>query len=96
MPPRNKHPPSAPSVANNTEHQCSRDWLTAPPRAISGTCGAGAGLIGPNTRTNGNKRPTAKNSGSVPGCSYHCLSSMLYPLQNGISFGQRWAFSSFA
>ena len=61
-----------------------------------GTCGAGAGLIGPNTRTNGSKRPTVKNSGSVPGCSYHCLLSTPYPLQNGISFGQRWAFFSFA
>ena len=73
MPLGNEHPPSAPSVANNTEHQCNRDWLKVPPEAISGTYGAGAGLIGSNTRTNGSKRPTAKNSGSVSGCSYHCL-----------------------
>ena len=75
MPLGNAHPPYAPGVANNTEHQCSQDWLTVPPGAISRTGGAGAGLIGPNTPTNGSKRPTARNFGYVLGCSHHCLSS---------------------
>ena len=71
VPPGNEHPASAPSVVNNTDHQCSRDWLTVPPGATCGSCGARAGLIGPHTRTNGSKRPTTKNYGSVPDCSYH-------------------------
>ena len=81
------------SVQSRLEHQCSHDWLRVPPGAISGTCGARAGLIGPNTPTNGSKRPTAKNSCSVPGCSYHCLSSPPYPPQNGIRSDRGGPFS---
>ena len=74
-----EHPPYAPCVANNTEHQCSQGWRTVPPGASFGTCGAGARLIGINTPTNGSKQPLPWNSGSVPGCSYQCLSSTPFP-----------------
>ena len=53
------------------------------------TCGAGAGLISPTTPTNGSKRPPARNSGSVPGCSYHSLSSTTYPPRNDTNYGRR-------
>ena len=63
MPLGKEHPLYASSLANNTKHQCSQDWRTVPPGATSGTCAAGAGLIGTNTPTNGSKRPPARNCG---------------------------------
>ena len=90
------HPTSAPSVATNTEHRCSQNWLTVLLGATSETCGARVGLIGPHTRTNGCKRPTTKNYGSVSGCSYHYPSSTPYPLRNDTNCERRWACSSFA